>query len=61
LFKLNENDFGILYLCLAKRNLEAGLPKQLELESIGYEEKITRDLYNDYKNFRNDLFENIVK
>ena len=61
LFDLTEEQFGELYLCLAYDNLINDLAVNMKKESIAREEKITRDLYNDYKAFYKDLFENVKK
>ncbi|MDR2205640.1 MAG: Eco57I restriction-modification methylase domain-containing protein [Flavobacteriaceae bacterium] len=56
LFTLSENDFALLWICLAYENIAANLPKQLKNESVSKEDQITRQLYKDYSNFKRDLF-----
>ena len=61
LFKLTRERFDVLFLCLYHKNILSNLPKRIKDESIIQEEEITRKLYKDYSDFRNDIFENIVK
>ena len=61
LFKLTRERFDVLFLCLYHKNIMSNLPKRIKDESIIREENITRKLYKDYSDFRNDIFENIVK
>lgn len=61
LFQLNKERFEILYLCLASENLLKGIPKQIKDESLTQEENVTKKLYKDYSQFRNEIFDNIQK
>lgn len=61
LFQLTKERFDILYLCLAAENLLKGTPKQIEGESLTQEENVTKKLYKDYSQFRNEIFDNIQK
>ncbi|SHM20513.1 Eco57I restriction-modification methylase domain-containing protein [Myroides odoratimimus] len=61
LFTLSEDDFKILYLCLAKQYLSKDLPKTLKNESITKEDSITKQLYEDYSTFKRELFQNLLK
>ncbi|MGB1206938.1 MAG: Eco57I restriction-modification methylase domain-containing protein [Chitinophagales bacterium] len=61
LFELTRERFDLLWLCLAKNSLLKGVPKQMKTESLLREEEITQKLYNDYSDFRNTMFENLVK
>lgn len=61
LFKLTRERFEVLFLCIYYKNILSNLPKRIKDESIIQEEEITRKLYKDYSDFRNDIFENIVK
>ncbi|MDO9154549.1 MAG: hypothetical protein Q7U47_12750, partial [Paludibacter sp.] len=60
LFTLNEQDFQLLYLCLAYENIEKGIPKNIKEESISQEDRITKQLYNDYSLFKRELYQNLV-
>ena len=60
LFTLSEQEFELLYLCLASSNIEKGLPKQIKDESITTEDLITKKLYNDYSLFKRELHQNLV-
>jgi hypothetical protein len=59
LFQLSKEQFDVLYLCLASENLLKGIPKQIKDESLTQEENITKKLYKDYSQFRNEIFDNI--
>jgi type I restriction-modification system DNA methylase subunit len=61
LFTLSENEFEILYLCLAYENILKGIPKQIKSESLSTEDVITKKLYSDYSAFKHVLFRNIVQ
>ncbi|QYJ69240.1 Eco57I restriction-modification methylase domain-containing protein [Flavobacterium litorale] len=60
LFALTEQEFKLLYLCLAYENLSKGLPKQIKSESVAEEDKITKELYKDYSVFKTKLHHNLV-
>ncbi len=60
LFTLTENDFQLLWLCLAYSNIEKGIPKKIKDESLGQEDIITKKLYNDYSLFKRELHQNLV-
>ena len=61
LFQLTRERFEILYLCLASKNLLKGIPKRIKDESLTQEENITQQLYKDYSQFRNEIFDSIQK
>lgn len=61
LFQLTKEHFSLLWLCLAKENLLKDLPKQIKDESLTQEENITKKLYKDYAQFRNEVFDSIQK
>ncbi len=61
LFRLTEKEFELLYLCLSFESLKNGIPKQLKQESLNQEDAITKKLYQDYSNFKNDLYQNLLK
>lgn len=58
---LNEEQFKLLYLCLNSGNLLNNLPLKVKNISILEEKGITKKFYDDYSNFKKDLFENIAK
>ncbi|AFM05673.1 type I restriction-modification system methyltransferase subunit [Bernardetia litoralis DSM 6794] len=60
LFTLTREHFEILYFCLSFETLlRDDKPKQAKEESLNKEENITKTLYKDYSEFRNDVFQNI--
>lgn len=59
LFKLNINDFKLLWLCLSKNSITNNIPLQIKNDSIIEEKEISNKLYDDYSNFRNAIFENL--
>ena len=61
LFTITEDEFSLLWICLAYENIAKDLPKQLKSESTNNEEKITIQLYKDYSAFKQAMFENIQK
>lgn len=60
LFNLSEDDFYLLYLCLAQENIEKNLPKKIKSESLSREDEITNALYKDYSEFKRVLFQDIL-
>lgn len=61
LFHLTEDEFRVLYLCLAYENIATNVPKRLKTESVSHEDAITNALYKDYTTFKRVLFEDILK
>ena len=61
LFALTEERFALLYLCLAKENIDTNTPIEIKNASIREEEAITKKFYNDYSNFKRSLFRDLVK
>jgi type I restriction-modification system DNA methylase subunit len=61
LFELSKEDFKVLWLCLAQKNIEAGLPKKIKDASLTQEDIITKELYKDYSQFKHAIFDSIVK
>jgi len=59
LFQLTEENFKLLWLCLAKRNLLAEIPFKVKQQSLVEEGVITKKLYSDYSQFKKDLFTDI--
>jgi len=60
LFKLSEEEFHLLYLCLAFQNIENNVPKNIKDESVSQEDVITKKLYNNYSLFKRELHHNLV-
>ncbi len=61
LFNLQKTDFELLYLILRKNAIFNDLPQKLKDETRFHEKNISEQLYKDYSNFKNKIFENIVK
>lgn len=61
LFKLDFENFKLLYLCLSKLNIFNDLPATIKKESLTEEENVTKKLYKEYSNFRKSLFNSIVE
>jgi len=57
---IDFNQFQILWLCLEKDSLFNDQPLKIKNKSLAKDEEITKSFYLDYKNFRNQLFNNIV-
>jgi type I restriction-modification system DNA methylase subunit len=60
LFTLSEEDFELLYLCLAYENVEKDIPAKIKKESLSQEDAITKKLYNDYSLFKRELHQSLV-
>ncbi|WP_430412852.1 Eco57I restriction-modification methylase domain-containing protein [Kordia sp.] len=61
LFKLTEERFALLYLCLHKDNILLNVPLKIKEASIQEEEQITKDFYKDYSLFKRELYRDLVK
>jgi len=61
LFQLTQEDFNLLYLCLAFENISKDIPKKLKTESLSEEDVITKKLYKDYSLFKRELHQNLVQ
>ena len=60
LFTLTKDQFELLYLCLAKENIENDIPKKIKEQSLSEEDAITKNLYKDYSLFKRELHKNLV-
>ncbi|AZI20735.1 Eco57I restriction-modification methylase domain-containing protein [Chryseobacterium taklimakanense] len=60
LFELNQEQFNLLYLCLAYENIQQNIPGKIKDESLSQEDAITKKLYKDYSVFKRDLFQNLT-
>ena len=61
LFRLTEDDFRELYLCLAWQQVWRGVALQMKQESVSSEDQITKALYRDYSQFKRVLFADILE
>ncbi|MCX6231021.1 MAG: N-6 DNA methylase [Bacteroidetes bacterium] len=61
LFTLTEEDFQLLYLCLAYDNISNNIAKKIKDESLSEEDVITKKLYKDYSVFKRELHQNLVQ
>lgn len=60
LFNLSYDDFKLLWLCLSYESISTNLPEQIKNKSISDEKEITQNLYKDYSQFRNEIFNDLV-
>ncbi len=61
LFKLKEDEFKLLYLCLAYENIKNDIASRIKNESLSREDEITKQLYKDYSVFKRELFQNLIE
>jgi REP element-mobilizing transposase RayT len=61
LFKLDFENFKLLYLCLGKENIFKNIAANIKVESVTVEENVTKRLYKEYSGFRKALFNNIAE
>lgn len=61
LFEIHQEDFNLLYLCLAVDNIKGGIPAKIKDESVSEEDVITKKLYKDYSVFKRELFQNLTE
>lgn len=61
LFTLSQERFNLLWLLLHEKNLLKGIPEKIKNESLLEEEKVTKRLYKDYSEFKNDLWEDMCR
>ncbi|NQU84916.1 MAG: restriction endonuclease subunit M, partial [Mariniphaga sp.] len=60
LFKINYEEFQLLWLCLAKENLLKGIPLAIKEDSVIKEENVTKQIYVDYSAFKKDLYNDLI-
>ena len=60
LFTLTEDQFRLLYFCLAWENIRIDLPLKAKTESVSNEDEITKQLYKDYSAFKREVFADIL-
>lgn len=61
LFRLEYNQFQLLWLCLAKENLLKGIPLTIKEASVLKEENVTKKIYVDYTLFKSDLYNDLIQ
>ncbi|WP_456424770.1 Eco57I restriction-modification methylase domain-containing protein [Lutibacter sp.] len=61
LFTLSQQQFELLFLCLAYENIANDIPKKLKEQSVSHEDVITKTLYKDYSLFKRELFQNLIQ
>ncbi|WP_127845756.1 Eco57I restriction-modification methylase domain-containing protein [Psychroflexus aestuariivivens] len=61
LFELTEEEFKLLYLCLAYQNISQNIPKKVKNDSHSQEDIITKQLYKDYSFFKRELYNNLTE
>jgi len=61
LFEITLEEFKRFYLFLCKDSIFNDIPLKLKEETKFHEENITDKFYNDYKQFRDKIFQNLVK
>ena len=60
LFELSQEQFNLLYLCLAYENIQQNIPGKIKDESLSQEDAITKKLYKDYSVFKRELFQDLT-
>lgn len=60
LFKISEDEFKLLWLCLNSKSLLTDAPLKLKERSIFKEKEVTDQLYKDFSTFRLNLFNDLV-
>ena len=61
LFNFSEERFAEFYLILNKENLFNDLPLKLKEETKFHEQNISKQFYKNYSDFKNNIFQNLVK
>jgi len=61
LFRLNYEQFQLMWLCLARENLLRGIPLAFKNESVVKEEDVTRKIYTDYSAFKRNLYNDLIQ
>ncbi|NOZ45299.1 MAG: restriction endonuclease subunit M, partial [Chlorobi bacterium] len=60
LFLLQKEEFERLYLILNTNSIFSDLPQKLKAETKFHEQEISVKLYNNYSDFKNKLFGNLI-
>jgi len=61
LFELKDNDFKLFYLILSQESIFNDIPLKMKDETKFHEESISEKFYKDYKQFRDKIFNNLIK
>ncbi len=61
LFEFKEQDFKLFYLILSQESIFNDIPLKMKEETKYHEENISDKFYKDYKAFKDQIFENLVK
>lgn len=61
LFDLNFTEFKKFYLLLNFNSIKNNTPLLLKEQSLNFQTEISKKFYNDYSDFRSNLFENLIK
>jgi len=61
LFELTIHDFRALYLLLSWESISKDIPLKMKEETKFHEENISEKFYKDYKQFRDKIFNNLIK
>ncbi len=61
LFEFKEQDFKLFYLILSQESIFNNIPLKMKEETKYHEENISDKFYKDYKAFKDQIFENLVK
>ena len=61
LFYLQKEEFELLYLILNINSVFSDLPQKLKEETKFHDQEISDKLYKDYSDFKNKLYENLIK
>ncbi len=61
LFEFKEQDFKLFYLILSQDSIFNDIPLKMKEETKYHEENISDKFYKDYKAFKDQIFENLVK
>ncbi len=59
--KACNSSFRLFYLLLSKESIFSDLPEKLKEETKFHENNISAKLYEDYKHFKDKIFENLLK
>ena len=61
LFNLDYEDFEKLHLLISYESIKEEIPLKIKEKTANFESNISKELYKDFSQFRNHLFENLVK
>ena len=61
LFNITKSEFDLLFLLLSKNSIFSDLPIKLKNETELFEKEISDKLYDDYSNFKNKIYKNLIK